>query len=78
MKNNDIKVEHDNLRSYNIKRSESEEELPCQLQGDGSDEKMKILQNFLQNPCDTKNQINFSPQRILQEKYPEVKKFTNK
>lgn len=71
--NNDHIGDQENLRSYNIKRSGSEDEIPS-LANEG-EEKMKILQNFLQNPYDpnTKNQINFSPQRVLQEKYPEVK-----
>ena len=70
--NNDLIGDQENLRSYNIKRSNSEDEIPP-LPNEG-EEKMKILQNFLQNPYDlnTKNQLNFSPQRILQEKYPEV------
>ena len=32
---------------------------------------MQLIQSFLQNPYDPKlkNQLNFSPQKLLQEKY---------
>ena len=67
----------ENLHTYLIQPPEEQlfpDDPAPHMEEPADDEKMIIVQQFLQNPYDPtiREKLNFSPQKVLQEKFPEL------